>query len=107
MAGSGNGEERARQDGTTARTFVRWNALRTIIPWIFGSAAAAVCAWQLAGKSTNVDVTLGIAFSIAVPAGIVKIFWDRSQKVRLRKRIEELEAENQRLKRGGRRGGKR
>jgi hypothetical protein len=90
-------------DARTARTFVRWDAARRIAPWFFGSAAAVGVAAVLAGEATGVDirvnVVLSAALTLAVPAAVAKIFWDKRQKRRLRDRVTELEDANRTLER--------
>lgn len=70
----------------------RWQQL----PWVTCPLAFAFAVWVVAGKTTQVDLNLvaNLGLSIAVPAGVVKIVWDRHQKRRQRKRISELEKEN-------------
>lgn len=79
---------------TTSRVLARWDALRRILPWGLGGAAAVGVAAEIAGKVTVVSVNwvLGASLTVTVPAGLAKVLWDRAQKKRLRKRQTQLEA---------------
>lgn len=75
-------------------------ALIDRIPWVTCPAASVAIAAVVAGKATSIDLSLiaNVGLSVAVPAGIVKYLWDRRQKRRQRKRLDELEKENEALK---------
>lgn len=84
-------------DPRTARTFMRWSALQRIVPFVVCALGAVGVAWQLHGTHTSVNIELGVAFSVTIPAGLIKIFWDRRQKMRQRARMRRYEQTNRQL----------
>jgi Flp pilus assembly protein TadB len=86
----------AKLQTKTARSMAAWDKL----PWVTGPLAAFGIAAVVAGEATAIDlnVVANLGLTIAVPAAIVKYLWDRSQKRRQRKRLDELEKENQALR---------
>ena len=87
----------------TTRTVARWEAVRQSAPFVSGAIGAIGVAAALAGEATvvaaHLNAALGVSLTVVVPAGLVKVLWDRSQKRRQRARIQELEAENRKLTR--------
>lgn len=88
--------ELAKLQATTARSMAAWDKL----PWVTGPLAAFGIAAVVAGKATSVDLNLfaSVGLTIAAPAAIAKYLWDRAQKRRQRRRLDELEKENQALR---------
>ncbi len=88
--------ELARLEGKTARSMTRWDKA----PWVVVSTALALVAWFVAGETTAIDlnVVANASLTLAVPAGTIKILLDRQKKIKQRKRISELEAENTELR---------
>lgn len=88
--------ELAKIQAKTGRSIARWDKL----PWLTGPAAGVGIAWVVAGQSTAIDlnVVANFGLTVAVPAALVKYVWDRRQKQRQRRRLDELERENQDLK---------
>jgi membrane protein implicated in regulation of membrane protease activity len=86
-----------RIEAATRRSQVRWDAAKRIVPAAFACLAAFGVSTQIAGEATTVNVGLAAAVSVTLPAGLAKMWWDRTQKRRLRERITELEDENRSL----------
>ena len=82
-------EETAR----TARTYVRCDALKRIVPSVAASAAAVGIA-VVEGPATGVNAILATLLAVTVPSALAKILWDAGQKRRLRARITDLENKN-------------
>jgi hypothetical protein len=82
----------------TARMSIRWGGITTSLNALFPSLAAVGVAWQLGGHHTQVDLGLYAGVSVLVPGLAWKVAYDRSEKRRMRERIEHLEKMNERLK---------
>jgi hypothetical protein len=69
-------------------------------PWVTVPIAVIAVAALIAGEDTNVDLNLlaNVSLTAVVPLGLIKIVWDRRQKIRLRARVSSLEAENMSLR---------
>lgn len=69
------------------------------IPWITVPLGIVLTAWVIAGEETTVNLNgvANVSLTVAVPAAVAKVVWDRTQKQRLRKRCTELEESNDRL----------
>lgn len=84
----------------TLRTGIRWTAASKIGPWFAGALGAVGVSWAYAGKVTTIgiDVAFTFAATIVIPAGLLKILYDRHTKRRQRKRIKDLETLNKDLR---------
>ena len=88
--------EIAKAEGKTARSIARIDKVH----WFTAPLAVVIVAWVIAGRETTVDLSFisNISLTAAVPAGVLKIYLDRRQKIRLRARVAELESENRSLR---------
>lgn len=88
--------ELAQLQAKTARSMSRWDKL----PWVTGPAAAVGIAWVVSGEATAIDlnVVANVGLTFAVPGALAKYLWDRRQKQRQRRRLDDLEKENQDLR---------
>lgn len=95
-SGKPNQVEIAKVEARTERSMHRWSKL----PWVTGPGAAVGIAWMVAGETTRIDLNLvaNVGLSLVAPAWLGKYLWDRQQKVRQRKRMDELEKENETLR---------
>lgn len=69
------------------------------VPWITVPTGVVLVALFISGQETSVSLSMvsNVSLTFAVPAGVAKILWDRSQKKRQRARISQLEKSNERL----------
>lgn len=86
-----------RLDLKESKAMIRGRVLMRLGPVAIIALAAYGVAFEIAGETTEVNLGLAATVSIAVPAGLLKIWMDRRQKRLQRERITELEIENRRL----------
>lgn len=84
-----------REQGKTERSLARWGAFKDVGK-VITAGAVPIAGYRLV-PVLALSITWGIMI-VVVAGGAFKIWWDGTQKQRLRDRADEFEAENARLR---------
>jgi hypothetical protein len=84
-----------REQGKTERSLARWGAFKDVGK-VVAAGAIPIAGYRLV-PILALSVTWGIMI-VVVAGGAFKIWWDGTQKQRLRDRADDFEAENGRLR---------